>query len=36
MGRPLTANNIHGKKVLLCIWWDMKGVLKKTKTSATT
>uniref|UniRef100_A0A1I7XA07 Neur_chan_LBD domain-containing protein n=1 Tax=Heterorhabditis bacteriophora TaxID=37862 RepID=A0A1I7XA07_HETBA len=27
MGRPLTANNIHGKKVLLCIWWDMKGVL---------
>uniref|UniRef100_A0A1I7X6R1 Mariner Mos1 transposase n=1 Tax=Heterorhabditis bacteriophora TaxID=37862 RepID=A0A1I7X6R1_HETBA len=27
MGRPRTANNIHGKKVLLCIRWDMKGVL---------
>uniref|UniRef100_A0A1I7XUL1 Mariner Mos1 transposase n=1 Tax=Heterorhabditis bacteriophora TaxID=37862 RepID=A0A1I7XUL1_HETBA len=27
MGRPRTANNIHAKRVLLCIWWDMKGVL---------
>uniref|UniRef100_A0A1I7WPT6 Mariner Mos1 transposase n=1 Tax=Heterorhabditis bacteriophora TaxID=37862 RepID=A0A1I7WPT6_HETBA len=27
MGRPRTANNIRAKKVLLCIWLDMKGVL---------
>ena len=29
-GQPakLTANpNIHGAKVMLCIWWDQKGVL---------
>ena len=29
-GKPakLTAEpNIHGAKVMLCIWWDQKGVL---------
>jgi len=28
-GRPLTSTlkrNIHGNKILLCIWWDIKGV----------
>uniref|UniRef100_A0A1I7X0W0 Transposase n=1 Tax=Heterorhabditis bacteriophora TaxID=37862 RepID=A0A1I7X0W0_HETBA len=24
---PGQPNNIHAKNVLLCFWWDMKGVL---------